>query len=233
MGGPRKEFFQYLMQAINKEYFEKGLQEYKKEDYVIAGFAIGLSILQNGKLPYFFTEERLTSVFGPRSEKPCIQELQLGLSEVGIYQIGRSLPTFLHLFRGGLQPLTVKRLTQIMRPVFKEEGTNARIFENKLFEQFRKYIKEVAAGRRGPKLQLGTILQFFTGMDEEPMLGYEIHPTIKFDPVPAPGKFTPTTHACINQLVLFRATPMIKLLPQEKLFEKFDYAFCNHYYRIA
>ena len=52
-------------------------------------------------------------------------------------------------------------------------------------------------GRRGG-ITLGYVLTFVTGSDEEPVLGYEIHPSIYFA-VAVEGNFLPTANVCINR----------------------------------
>ena len=48
----------------------------------------GLSILQNGKIPTFLSEDDLQKVFSGDELGPCLAELQNGLDKVGIYQVG-------------------------------------------------------------------------------------------------------------------------------------------------
>ena len=36
-GGPRKEFFQLVLAAIKEKYFDHGLREHMKEDYITIG----------------------------------------------------------------------------------------------------------------------------------------------------------------------------------------------------
>ena len=52
-------------------------------------------------------------------------------------------------------------------------------YENDTYAAFSKYIREAASGRRGT-VTLASILQFATGMDEEPPLGFELQPSIQF-----------------------------------------------------
>ncbi|PFX21076.1 hypothetical protein AWC38_SpisGene14448 [Stylophora pistillata] len=46
----------------------------------------GLSIIQNGKIPAFMTEEMIQSIFSTSELTPCLAELQDGLRKVGVYQ---------------------------------------------------------------------------------------------------------------------------------------------------
>ena len=47
----------------------------------------GLSILQNGKIPTFVTEEVLNELFDAQSPQPCTYNLRNGLSKLGIFQV--------------------------------------------------------------------------------------------------------------------------------------------------
>ena len=87
------------------------------------------------------------------------------------------------------------------------------------------------AGRRS-NISLGNVLQFVTGMDEEPVLGYTLQPKIVFPEVDS--SFDPTANTCINQLNLPRPT-MGKPLPANNttIFELYDYAFLNCYFGMA
>lgn len=82
----------------------------------------------------------------------------------------------MHLFRKVEKAtLTLKQLTSLLEPDFSEEGTNSRKFEGEAYSIFIKYLREVARGRR-EDLTLEHILQFTTGVDEEPVLGFSSHP---------------------------------------------------------
>ena len=48
---------------------------------------IGLSIIQNGELPTFLTEEMLQAIFSISEPGACLKELQNGIKKVGIYQV--------------------------------------------------------------------------------------------------------------------------------------------------
>ena len=53
---------------------------------------------------------------------------------------------FLHLLRPGpSQPLTVKNVTNLLKPEFSEEGSNSRTFENVVYAKFMKYLREAAS----------------------------------------------------------------------------------------
>ena len=76
---------------------------------------------------------------------------------------------------------------------------------------------------------MGDVLTFVTGSDEEPALGYEIHPSIYFT-VAVEGNFLPTLNVCINRLTLKRVDGITQKFP-DNLFTIFDHAFANAYYR--
>ena len=53
---------------------------------------------------------------------------------------------FLHLLRPTPpQPLTVKNVTNLLKPEFSEEGSNSRTFENAVYTKFMKYLREAAS----------------------------------------------------------------------------------------
>lgn len=53
---------------------------------------------------------------------------------------------FLYLLRPSqAETLTVKKVTHLLKPEFSEEGTNSRKFENAVYSQFFKYLREVAS----------------------------------------------------------------------------------------
>ena len=75
------------------------------------------------------------------------------------------------------------------------------------------------------------IHRFTTGAETEPLLGFQIAPSVIFVESRL-GKFLPTSNSCINQLVLPRAGYLyLYQLPNEKdLFDLYDYAFPNSYF---
>ena len=77
-----------------------------------------------------------------------------------------------------------------------------------------------------------SVLQFVTGADEEPVLGFKIAPSIHFPEVEI--SFLPTANTCINCLQLPCPQPTLDAnLPEDsKLFEIYDYAFANSYYGL-
>ena len=58
-GGPRKEFFRLILTEIKEKMFDNRLIEDFAEDYYTSGIMMGLSVLQNGKIPTFLSEEQL------------------------------------------------------------------------------------------------------------------------------------------------------------------------------
>ncbi|CAH3139854.1 unnamed protein product [Porites lobata] len=151
LGGPRKEFFGLILHEIKEKYFDHGLRWDFEKDYETVGLIMGMSILQNGKIPRFLTEE-----------------------------LGSRMPTFLHLFRPNpVSILTSRKLTMLLTPSLSPEGSNRKKFETEVYSLFVKYLREAASGRRG-RVSLGHVLRFITGTDEEPILGFKMQPSIEF-----------------------------------------------------
>jgi len=75
------------------------------------------------------------------------------------------------------------------------------------------------------------MLVFVTGTDEEPILGFEKHPSILF--IEANVSFIPTSSTCINQLKIPIPTNDKPLCERETLFGLYDYAFLNSYYGLS
>lgn len=48
---------------------------------------LGLSMLQNGKIPTFLAENDLEQIFGTGDAVPCFVELRKGFQILGIYQV--------------------------------------------------------------------------------------------------------------------------------------------------
>jgi len=83
--------------GIKNNYFDKGLRELMYHDYKTIGIILGLSIIQNGKLPTFLTEDMLQAVFSRITPlEPCTP--QNGFKEVGIYQVEGELQYLCHIF---------------------------------------------------------------------------------------------------------------------------------------
>ena len=69
-----------------------------------------------------------------------------------------------------------------------------------------------------------------TGTDEEAVLGFALHPSIKFVEAESESNMIPTASTCINQLRLPKPSFGLKLLEESKLFNLYDYAFTNDYF---
>lgn len=235
LGGPRKEFFMLCLREIQSKYFDKGLRDYMSADYEVVGLIMGLSMLQNGRVPHFLTEEIIKETFMTESPSLCIANLRAGFAKVGLFQIGKELPAFLDLFREtNSNRLTRKRLISLLEPSFSEEGSNTRHYENAAYRTFSNYVRVVASGRRN-RVALGNILQFCTATDEEPPLGFALHPSIQFVTASSSSKwaFIPSANTC-SQVVTFPIPSHDIPLPDEvELFEVYDYAFCNSYFGLA
>ena len=72
------------------------------------------------------------------------------------------------------------------------------------------------------------MLQFVSGTDEEPVLGFELHPSLNFTEVSK--SFVPTAHTCSNTLYLPHATINKPLLETDTLFGLYDHAFVNAFF---
>ena len=71
-------------------------------------------------------------------------------------------------------------------------------------------------------------MQFGTGTDQEPVLGFVFPPSLKFTPVLS--SFLPTANTCINSITVPHPTRDCPLPQQEQLFDLFDLAFLNTYF---
>ncbi|XP_061195039.1 uncharacterized protein LOC133203233 [Saccostrea echinata] len=138
------------------------------------------------------------------------------------------MPSFVFLFHPTAVTLTFRRITTLLRAEFDTEGTNRNTLERNAYSAFLRYLREVASGRR-ENLCLGSILQFITGTDEEPVLGFKIQPSIRF--VEVDQSYIPTANTCINCLTLpcARVGTDSNLPDDQELFSLYDYAFCNNF----
>ncbi|CAB3983909.1 Arylsulfatase B [Paramuricea clavata] len=142
-GGPRREFFRLVLQAIKDKYFDHGLRELLSDEYEIVGTN------NNGII-----SKRKDKTFAGKIIKICSQ-----------------MPSMQDVF--GYSPssvLTIRKLNALLAPQFSPTGSNRRHYEGAVYYQFCKYVREVAGGRRGD-VTLGHILQFATASDEEPYWG--------------------------------------------------------------
>jgi hypothetical protein len=231
-GGPRKEFFRLVLIEIKETMFDGGLRLELEDKYMPCGIIMGLSVLQNGKIPQFMSEEILQEIIGS-TQSPCIRKLQRGLEKVGVLQLMCKLPSFLYLFRPSpVANLSFRKLTHLLDHKFAEEGTNARHHQKNVYNAFVRYCREVNAGRRELEeqgtLTLGRILEFVCGTDEEPVLGFAKSPEIHFFEVDE--SFLPTANTCVNVLNLPHASITKSLPSDEVLFRLYDYAFANAYF---
>jgi hypothetical protein len=235
-GGPRKEFFRLCLQEIKKTYFDNGLKEHLSEDYQIIGLIMALSVLQNGKMPRFLDEDQLQAVLGDgKTSSKCLTNLSQGLNKLGLGEIAKNLPMFLHLFRPpSCGSLTRRKLVHLLKPEFSEDGCNQRQHENIVYTAFSTYCREAAGGKRG-NVTLEHILQFTTATDEEPVLGFADEPSIHFVPSASSAKwsFIPTANTCANTLYLPCPGHDVSLPVENMLFEVYDMAFSNAYFGNA
>ena len=93
------------------------------------------------------------------------------------------------------------------------------------------FIIALTGGRRG-NIALSDILRFCTGADEEPVLGYALHPSIIFVEANE-GHFIPTANTCINCLKLPRPSLTEPLPSIEMLHDLYDYAFANAHFGLV
>jgi len=96
---------------------------------------------------------------------------------------------------------------------------------------FVKYLREAASGRR-KDVTLEKVLIFTTGVDEEPVLGFELHPSLVFVDE-GDNRFLPTSSTCINQLKLPVGSSSNELPSEEALFELYDFAFLNTHFGLV
>ncbi|KAL5009125.1 hypothetical protein ScPMuIL_014706 [Solemya velum] len=223
-GGPRKEFFRIILREIKDIYFDKGLRHLLWEDYEVVGKIFALSVLQNGSIPTFMSQDVQSELFGENPVSPCIASLRSGLDALGVYQLCKKVPAFQFLFQPTTNKMTYRMLTTLLKPQFSEDGSNSKEMEKKVYAAFLRYLREVASGRRRC-VTLGKVLQFTTSSEEEPVLGFELHPSIVFHGVDE--SFIPTANTCINVMRMPRPTVHMQLPEEAKLFELYDYAFSN------
>ena len=85
------------------------------------------------------------------------------------------------------------------------------------------------AGRRklvdGRTVSFGMVLKFITGMEEEPILGFAIVPSISFQQ----GSTLPMAGTCSNQLMLPFGESM---QDKDAAFANFDEAFASDYFGL-
>ncbi|CAB4025573.1 G2 M phase-specific E3 ubiquitin- ligase [Paramuricea clavata] len=239
-GGPRKEFFSNMLRLIK----EKLCVENKEEGgfvlvdnvtartnrfYYGAGIIFGYSLLQGGPLPCFFSERQLQTFFTEDQEKTEMEEQFVqGIASFGLPLLVKWRRCLLFLFRqSAVSPLTYPRLVRLLNPNFSEVGSNRRMLEEKAYRYLLKYMKEVAAGRRG-SIKLEHILMFATCCENEPVLGYGLSPRIEFVYAKSP---LPTANTCINKMSLVIGGELPN--DEERMFEFFDIAFVNTHFGLV
>ena len=105
-----------------------------------------------------------------------------GLDRLGYVRLFKSFPEMIHLLRPNpADKLSYRKVVQLLRPSFSEEGSNKLKLEKEVYGMFLKYCRECFAGRRIVVLE--DILVFVTCSTMEPYCGFSIQPTIKFDTV--------------------------------------------------
>ena len=223
LGGPRKEFFELILQSIENTHFKQDTRADLSEDYTIIGTIIALSLLQNG--PMFDFGMDLDLIFESKSESICIQNLRKGMNRLGLVDLCQLLPTFLHLFRPSSSvALSRKKLIELLKPEF----SNKRKFENFIF---MKFICEVASGRV-ENLNFEKVLAFVTCSRREPLLGFSIKLSIVFSEAFGSLKwdFIPTAHTCGNILRLPVRNHHIALPSENDLMEVYTSAYNNLFF---
>ena len=120
-------------------------------------------------------------------------------------------------------------MISVLQPKFSEEGCKARNRETEIYNVFAKYTRNAASGQQGSvTLEL---LQFVTGSDVEPPLGFAVHPCIEF--VDATGdcsscwSYLPTANTCANTLYVPKCSKDSALPTEEELFKAYDCAFVS------
>ena len=122
------------MREIKEKHFDKGLRTLLADEYEEVGKIMSLSILQNAPFPNFLSEKIVQELFFEEHPSPCVSYLRKGFCSLGLYQIGRNLPLFLHLMRpSNATKLSRRKLVTLLRPCFSEEGSNARKHENDMY----------------------------------------------------------------------------------------------------
>eukprot|EP00794_Sanderia_malayensis_P001054 gene1054-382_t len=256
LGGPRKEWIRLLNREIKAKYFDHDLRHLLSKDYFYVGQIFAIALLQNGQIPSFLSEAMLQELVAISPSNQCVEEIQNGLETLGMCSALKKFPQLLHLMRtsGNSDNLTVQKLLQLFKPKFSEEGSNAFQKEKAVYHLYVRYLREVAANRRvsgKTTITLGHILQFATGASEEPVLGFELGPSLEFV-IPQEQRvedfqadssdgnktyktianFLPTSHTCSNILTLPRPTVAHTLPEADDLFNMYDICFGQEYFGI-
>ncbi|XP_066930118.1 uncharacterized protein [Clytia hemisphaerica] len=181
-GGVRMEWIGIINRAIYEKYFEKGLRTTLTKDYYFVGAMAGISIIQGGIVPKFFSEEQLSFLFDETNEDIVgpMKEVIKGLQNFHLQTVFQRFPIIKHLFRKSQSKLSPKFLLNKITVNFKPEGSSWLPREKKMYSYFVRYLREVASGRRGNHLSLQNILRFITGCPEVPELGFSVPLAMKF-----------------------------------------------------
>ncbi|XP_068689839.1 uncharacterized protein [Montipora foliosa] len=239
-GGPRRQFLGSIMREIRDRLFleqnhelllSEDLAALENQHYFGAGLFFGFSLLQGGPLPTFLAEEQIQRIFAKGDlcslSRDEIQ-FRAGLEKFGLIELFHGKPCLVFLFRKtAVLPLTYAKLVKLLEPMFSKQGTSRRQQEERTYRLFLNYLKEVAAGRRADgNISLGNILKFVTGSENEPVLGFQMKPSISFDA--GMPSCLPISNTCINGLSL----PVGGIVPNDKVdaFSFFDYAFLNDFF---
>ena len=89
------------------------------------------------------------------------------------------------------------------------------------------YLSCFVGGRRGD-LTLNDVIQFVTGAEEEPALGFRLSPTLEF--VEFTDSYLPTSNTCINRITLPRPTLQHPLQSTNKIHDLYDHAMATKYF---
>nr|XP_058969518.1 uncharacterized protein LOC131795926 [Pocillopora verrucosa] len=194
-------------------------------------FIAGFSLLQGGPLPTFLAEDQLQRIF-KKDDLTNLGEAEtqfrVGLERFGLVELLHGKPSLSFLFRKtAVLPMTYPKLVKLLDPIFSDEATNQRQREERTYRLFLNYLKEVSAGRRvDGNISLHSILKFVTGCENEPVLGFQMKPTICFDTnMPS---CLPMGNTCISRLTLPIGENVS--MTKEEVFSFFDYAFANDYF---
>ena len=93
-GGPRREFFRLCLQKIKQKHFDNGLKEHLSEDYKTVGIILALSVLQNGNIPRFLTEDQLQEISIDDVPKPSAWLLQVKGLTSWVEEIAKRISNF-------------------------------------------------------------------------------------------------------------------------------------------
>lgn len=101
------------------------------------------------------------------------------LDVFGFFKIFQKVLVLLHLVRPTRHKLTARLLLNSLSPELYQEGSTYCLREKQVYALFVKYVREVSSGRRD-RIILSHFLVFVAGASEEPVLGFVLHPSLKF-----------------------------------------------------